>query len=215
MSDNYIAEIQVGEESTPIPIRDLLALYRDEILNIAHPVGSIYISTSLSTAAEVANILGGEWVRWGEGRVPVGVSSSDSDFSTVDTPVGSKTKAYTPAGAVGGTYLSAAQSGNQAQSVTTGGMSANSSHDHAIKYDTHIIQNGTGKNIQFNTLRGAGASGYTGTYDTVSKSIAHTHTVTIAAKNATQSHNHSFTGTAANINVVQPSITCYMYKRIA
>ena len=35
------------------------------------------------------------------------------------------------------------------------------------------------------------------------------------ATNATQSHNHTFTGIAATINHVQPYITVYMYKRTA
>ena len=65
---------------------------------------------------------------------------------------------------------------------------------------------------------------------------SHSHTIDNAtAKSATSGHNHgftqpnkhsftpttktvtqpTFTGTQANINVVQPSISCYMWKRTA
>ena len=35
--------------------------------------------------------LGGTWVSWGAGRVPVGVSSSDTDFNTAEKTGGEKT----------------------------------------------------------------------------------------------------------------------------
>ena len=44
----------------------------------AHPVGSIYMSTS---PASPATLYGGTWERWGRGRVPVGVDETDGDFS--------------------------------------------------------------------------------------------------------------------------------------
>ena len=44
----------------------------------AHPVGSIYMSSSPTSPAM---LYGGTWERWGRGRVPVSVDEADGDFS--------------------------------------------------------------------------------------------------------------------------------------
>ena len=54
-------------------------------------VGQIIMSTTLDTAAKVQAIYGGTWVTWGAGKVPVGVDTTDADFSTVNQTGGSKT----------------------------------------------------------------------------------------------------------------------------
>lgn len=53
----------------------------------AHPVGSIYMSTS---PASPETLYGGTWERWGRGRVPVGVDETDSDFSNAGFMGGEK-----------------------------------------------------------------------------------------------------------------------------
>lgn len=60
------------------------------IVDAAYPIGSIYMSASLSTAKQVETALGGTWVAWGAGRVPVGVDSSDADFDAVEKTGGDK-----------------------------------------------------------------------------------------------------------------------------
>ena len=52
-----------------------------------YPVGSIYMSVN---NVSPQTFLGGTWVAWGAGRVPVGVNSSDSDFNTVEKTGGEK-----------------------------------------------------------------------------------------------------------------------------
>ena len=37
-----------------------------------------------------ASLFGGTWQSWGSGRVPIGVNTSDSEFSTVEKTGGSK-----------------------------------------------------------------------------------------------------------------------------
>ena len=61
------------------------------IIDKIYPVGSIYMSATLSTPAAVAAALGGTWVDWGSGRVPVGVDTNDADFNTVEETGGAKT----------------------------------------------------------------------------------------------------------------------------
>lgn len=57
------------------------------ILEIAYPVGSIKITTN---SANPSTYLGGTWVAWGSGRVPVGISASDTDFATAEATGGNK-----------------------------------------------------------------------------------------------------------------------------
>ena len=59
---------------------------KEAMLDIFYPVGSIYMSMKLIDP----NVqFGGKWVRWGEGRVPVGVASSGT-FNTVRKTGGSE-----------------------------------------------------------------------------------------------------------------------------
>ena len=62
-----------------------------ELLSKIYPVGSIYMSATLSTAAQVNAALGGTWVAWGAGRVPVGVDTTQTEFDVVEETGGEKT----------------------------------------------------------------------------------------------------------------------------
>lgn len=61
------------------------------ILDKIYPVGSIFMSTTLTSAAQVNSALGGTWTAWGSGRVPVGVSSTDTNFNSVEKTGGADT----------------------------------------------------------------------------------------------------------------------------
>lgn len=85
------------------------------LIDMFYPIGSIYMSTSSTNPSD---FMGGTWVAWGNGRVPVGINTSDSDFNTVEKTGGAKTQelraligainnnvtalGYNPVGAVGG-----------------------------------------------------------------------------------------------------------------
>lgn len=62
-------------------------LDKTSILNLVYPVGSIYMSVN---NVSPQTFLGGTWTAWGSGRVPVGVSTNDSDFGTVEKTGGEK-----------------------------------------------------------------------------------------------------------------------------
>ena len=53
-----------------------------------YPVGSIYMSATMSTVEEVQATFGGTWEAWGSGKVPVGVDPEDTDFDTVEATGG-------------------------------------------------------------------------------------------------------------------------------
>lgn len=57
-----------------------------------YPVGSIYMSVN---STNPKNLFGGTWVAWGTGRVPVGVDTSQEEFSTVEKTGGEKTHTLT------------------------------------------------------------------------------------------------------------------------
>ncbi len=62
------------------------------VVDLIYPVGSIYMSVN---STNPSTLFGGTWVSWGAGRVPVGVDTSDSDFSTVEKTGGEKTHTLT------------------------------------------------------------------------------------------------------------------------
>lgn len=61
------------------------------ILTRTHPIGTIYPTVSIASAADMTAAFGGTWVAWGKGRVPIGVDTSDVDFNTVEKTGGNKT----------------------------------------------------------------------------------------------------------------------------
>lgn len=64
------------------------------IFNMVYPVGSIYMSASLSTAEAVNAVLPGTWQAWGAGRVPVGVDTSQTVFNSAEKTGGAKTHTH-------------------------------------------------------------------------------------------------------------------------
>lgn len=206
------------------------------ISNIIFPVGTIKITT---TNVNPGNYLGGTWVAWGSGRVPVGINTSDSDFNTSEKTGGSKTGSYTPAGSVGNTYLNINQIPSHAHGLN--------SHTHTIAAQTLDAVIGTGHQHYLNYFVEAGYDTgkwlmpraieagstavrmtgnnenhtYGNTANMMTGYASFPQTTTGAASGNTAnnggngSHNHGFTGTAANIGRLQPYITCYMWKRTA
>jgi hypothetical protein len=67
-----------------------------DALELAYPVGSIYMNASDST--DPSTLLGfGTWAAFGAGRVPVGIDSSDTDFDTAEETGGVKEVTLTSA----------------------------------------------------------------------------------------------------------------------
>ncbi len=72
---------------------DIIPTLSDILLSV-YPVGSIYMSVN---NVNPSTIFGGTWIAWGEGQVPVGVKSSDTDFDTVEKTGGAKSVTLTSA----------------------------------------------------------------------------------------------------------------------
>ena len=65
------------------------------LFNEPHPVGSIYETTTLTTATAVGQALGGTWEVFGAGEVLVGVDSTQTEFNAIGIHGGTKTVTLT------------------------------------------------------------------------------------------------------------------------
>ena len=72
---------KVSEESDKLEINIPLKFNGNVLADLIYPVGAIYMST---VNTNPGTFLGGTWVAWGAGRVPVGVDTSATDFNSAD-----------------------------------------------------------------------------------------------------------------------------------
>ncbi len=159
------------------------------LTNLIFPVGSIRMTVS---AADESAFLGGTWVRWGTGRVPVGVNISDTNFNTVEKTGGTSTQA-----------LSAAEMPSHNHSFNGSvTINANGSHIHQASSGSYKVGSGSGSTYYYMT-NGGNTSG-----QTTGAGGSHDHTGyvtgTIGSNGSGTAHNN-----------LQPYITCYFWKRTA
>ena len=124
-----------------------------------YPVGKIIMDTANTNPATYLGF--GTWELWGQGRVPVGVDTSDTDFDIVEETGGEKTHTLT--------------------------IDEMPSHNHGGVPESNwgLSSSSTGTGILIHNY-----AGY-------------------------ESKNTSNTGGSQPHNILQPYITCYMWKRIA
>ena len=171
----------------------------EELKKSMYPVGSIYISTKLSTTTAVAAAIGGTWQAFGNGKVlksSTGESeqtggSSTAVLTTANLP--SHSHSYTPSGS--NLY--------NPQDLTTGDNSSNPSVTFSTGGKAFVINS---------TTVGGGLTSHTHTVtsENLQKAIG---TITFSGKEAktTECVNCS----ADSFSVIDPYITVYMYKRIS
>lgn len=195
----------------------LEALIKQYIL-ASHPIGSIEINIS---GTNPSTYLGGTWIAWGTGKVPVGVNTSDTDFNTVEKTGGSKTISYKPAGTNSGTAVTL----NAIELTHSGGAVGNHtltvsempSHYHDTTYSDFSVTPGGGYGLASNISTVAGVPVMT---KSTGGDGAHNHPFTQPSKHSFTPTTKTitqptFTGTTATLNVQQEYITCYMWKRTA
>ena len=79
---NYAGSSTAGGAATSLSSSGII-----EVMKKIYPVGCIYMSVSSTNPSTIFGF--GTWVAWGNGRVPVGVNTSDSNFNTVEKTGGS------------------------------------------------------------------------------------------------------------------------------
>lgn len=84
-------ETEMGKYVTAEEIASTAEIDLSVLLSKLYPVGSIYMSATMSTTSQVEAALGGTWVAWGAGRVPVGVDTTQTEFDAAEETGGEKT----------------------------------------------------------------------------------------------------------------------------
>ena len=207
------------------------------IRNLVYPVGSIYMSATLSTKEDVEALLGGTWEAWGSGRVPVGVDSEQTEFATSGKTGGRKSVALTPEQ----TAMKAHTHTYSKSPTSTGSHKLTTSeipeHTHGaetlvgtmrvrltgsaaaptVPYVSGILKS----NDEFPTnYAGVEQGTAPGKCQMITIDASHKHN----AVGGNGSHTHGITTTSANTGSateadgaahtnLQPYITCYMWKR--
>ena len=163
---------------------------KNAITDFIYPVGSIYMSVNSTSPA---TLFGGIWVRWGNGRIPVGIDTSQTEFNAVEKTGGEKTHTITTSEMPSHTHSV------KAQTATT---STNGKHTHS-GYSNQDIASGTSAKNRIVKGGDNTISGF------LLENGDHSHTVTIPASTS------GSTGSGVGHNDLPPYITCYMWKRTA
>ena len=155
----------------------------------AFPVGSVFISV---VNTNPGTLLGyGTWSAFATGRMLVGIDSGDTDFDTVEETGGAKTKTIAQA---------------NLPNISTG---AGTSHNHTQDSHTHVItelRDATTGSVTTNIALSADTSSTIGTKVTGGK---------VAVNQPEAAHTHSLGGSGTALDVVNPYIVVYMWKRTA
>lgn len=207
----------------------------------AHPVNSVLITTN---STNPGTLYGGTWVSWGSGRVPVGVDSDDSALSAAEKTGGAKTISLIHSHTVNSHNHTISHTHTvNAHTHSTGNHTLTSSEIPSHSHEVLIsMKNAGGDGFQIRPLSGSnGSNGYYKNLDMSSNTIieggasslysgsaggggAHNHGNTGSASPATGGASTSNSGSASpgtnsqlssSQSIMQPYITCYMWKRTA
>ena len=159
------------------------------LANFIFPIGSIRMTVS---AADESAFLGGAWVRWGTGRVPVGVNTSDTNFNTVEKTGGANTHTLATAELPSHNH-------SFSGSVT---VNANGAHTHQASAGSYKVGSGSTSVYYYLTNGGTTSPQSTGSGG------SHDHTGSVSGSVGSN-------GSGAAHNNLQPYITCYFWKRTA
>lgn len=201
---------QVTAKTISTYIENLMQSAIAEAKLAENPVGTIRMTT---TNVNPSSYLGGTWVAWGSGRVPVGVDTEDSSFNAVEKMGGSKTHAITASEMPSHNHsvnLTAVSGGNHSHTFS-GSTNNTGAHTHSNDSLIYWGSNGDGVNGSTNT-------GWRVSIKDSSSAGAHTHTFN-GSTNNTGAHTHNVSGNTGSsgsgtaMSLVQPYITCYMWKR--
>lgn len=174
------------------------------IRNLVYPVGSIYMSATLSTKEAVEAALGGTWVAWGSGRVPVGVGTSDRAFAANE--MGGASNAVLPQHSHSVNSKSFTASGNYSGTTSDDGVH---SHVQRTVNLTTFKESGDTTEHYAPSGYGQGDTSYSGGHH-------HTYSGSVSVSGTLGSHNTNNSGVAdVSTANLQPYITCYMWKRTA
>ena len=121
------------------------------VFSMIYPVGSIYINAGVSTSP--ATLIGfGTWVRYGEGKVLVSQSGSDTEFDTLNETGGSKTHTLTVDELPAHTHTHTVQTG-RSYSSSIGGPPIVQGSNNVLIYEQAVTTSSTGSGQAHNNLQ--------------------------------------------------------------
>ncbi|GAA0261820.1 hypothetical protein GCM10008922_21430 [Faecalicatena contorta] len=184
-----VSEKNAFEVAMDADFQGNLLLKGKTLFDLIYPVGAIYMST---TSTNPGSLFGGTWEAWGAGRVPVGMGSNGTtNYTTVNGTGGAESRSHTHAASNSGeTKLALTQIPSHSHTLT---KNINLCGDEAKGYgltgatgfgNRVVIQTSSGTLIKTN---GAGGS------------LGHKHTIPAAS--------------SVTVDVRQPYVTCYMWRR--
>ena len=172
--------------------------------NDIYPVGSIYMTVSPPDTHDPNDLFGGQWVRWGEGRVPLGVGASytDQDSNTVNIDT---------AGLTGGAYIHTLTEAQLPWHTHT-----QNEHGHTQSPHTHAFTNGGSALVLYADSGLAYSDGLTmgnqtGYWYNSTKNTSGLVSQQPAIQGTTATNQ--YTGGDGAHNNMPPYVTCYMWKR--
>jgi hypothetical protein len=169
----------------------------------AFPVGSVFIAV---VSTDPATLLGyGTWSAFGAGRVLVGRDSGDADFDTAEETGGAKTKAIS---AHAGTAVADHASHTHTYSEVV-------NHVHTQSAGTGTSGNFTQVTTAVDTSSGGvgGSPTQTALSTTTGNPVGGVASGTTAGPSVTLTHSVTQPNNHTDLNVVQPYVVCYFWKR--
>ena len=133
------SEIKYKEGNVDDAINELYAIASSKFLDRMYPVGSVYISTSLSTIEQVHDALGRTWESYGSGRTLVGVGTG--------TDSNNKSQSFS-ANSTGWEYT---------HTLTVNEMP---SHKHSLQFSANSALGGCGASIPMTNCTGSSTPWY-------------------------------------------------------
>ena len=123
----------ISENDNFTNTRDNETELKASVLEMVYPVGSIYIGT---TNVNPSTFIGGEWQRYAQGKVLVGVNEEDEDFSEAEITGGEKQHQLTVEEIPSHNHVLGVSGSNAGNSIypIVGGSSKYGSQAHAIGY---------------------------------------------------------------------------------
>jgi hypothetical protein len=197
----------------------------------AFPVGAVFIAV---VSTDPATLLGyGTWSAFGAGRVLVGLDSGDTDFDTAEETGGAKTKSISAHADTAVTdHAAHTHAGPSHQHNLSGGAATTHTHTYTQTVDHVHVQNAPTSasggavlyaldtNASGSTSAGISTANPTGSAGATGTTAANTAGVTDNAgtgntgnPSATLAHSVTQPSDHSALNVVQPYIVVYMWRR--